>query len=67
MNVLLKLSPLVPEFADLCEEDADLTREGLAEVVNVPAPHEAETVSEPDRPSSLAYGPSGQAYFGGAG
>ena len=35
-GVLLQLPPLVSELADLREEDADLIRKGLAEVVDIP-------------------------------
>ena len=36
-DVLLELSPLISQLSNLSEKDADLTRKGLAEVVQVPA------------------------------
>ena len=37
-HALLQLPPFISELADLLQQDADLAREGLAEVIDVPSP-----------------------------
>ena len=67
-DALLQLAALVSELAHLGEEDADLAREGLAKVVQVPI--SAPRTREPSSVRVLQAAtrvPRRAAYFGGAG